>query len=77
MEAGIYGSHIVWRVRYREVIREAKASGKTVDEILEPGNESDVEKGDLSEQPGEEPKGVIDTNGGEQGNEASESIDRS
>lgn len=51
LEGGIYCSHIVWRIRYRKVIKEAKATGKTVDEILEPEQyELDVEKGEDSRQ---------------------------
>lgn len=47
LEGGIYCSHIIWRIRYRQVIKEAKATGKTVDEILKPEqHELDVEKGD-------------------------------
>ncbi|OJJ48310.1 hypothetical protein ASPZODRAFT_23961 [Penicilliopsis zonata CBS 506.65] len=34
LEAGIYISHIVWRIRYREVRKEAKATGKSIDEVL-------------------------------------------
>lgn len=54
LELGIYTSHIVWRIRYRKVIREAKATGKTVDEILEPEGNVDVEKRESQgEPPGE------------------------
>ncbi|PYH78115.1 PQ loop repeat protein [Aspergillus uvarum CBS 121591] len=35
LEGGIYASHIVWRIRYRAVRREAKATGKSIDEVLE------------------------------------------
>ncbi|PYH95325.1 PQ loop repeat protein [Aspergillus ellipticus CBS 707.79] len=34
LEIGIYLSHIIWRIRYRAVLREAKSSGKSVDEVL-------------------------------------------
>ncbi|KAJ5723816.1 hypothetical protein N7488_001851 [Penicillium malachiteum] len=34
-EAGIYISHIVWRIRYRKLRKEAKACGMTIDEFLE------------------------------------------
>ncbi|PYI26234.1 PQ loop repeat protein [Aspergillus indologenus CBS 114.80] len=34
LEGGIYASHIVWRIRYRAVRREAKATGKSIDEVL-------------------------------------------
>ncbi|KAJ5179815.1 PQ loop repeat protein [Penicillium capsulatum] len=36
LEMGIYTSHIVWRIRYRKVRREAKLSGRSLDELLEP-----------------------------------------
>lgn len=65
LEAGIYGSHIIWRIRYRKVIREAKATGRTVDEVLEPeGNGLDVEKGDAARQEPaqDEASGTIRTN---------------
>ncbi|KAJ5609594.1 hypothetical protein N7528_010161, partial [Penicillium herquei] len=35
LEAGIYISHIVWRIRYRKLRKDAKASGMTIDEFLE------------------------------------------
>lgn len=35
MEGGIYVCHIIWRIRHRRLIKEAKAAGKTVDEMLE------------------------------------------
>ncbi|KAJ5709111.1 hypothetical protein N7493_010445, partial [Penicillium malachiteum] len=35
LEAGIYISHIVWRIRYRKLRKEAKASGMSIDEFLE------------------------------------------
>jgi hypothetical protein len=71
LEAGIYGSHIVWRIRYRRVIKEAKTSGKTVDEILEPeGDGCDVESGDAPNQPAKEPSEKMDTDEGERGRES-------
>ena len=63
LEAGIYVSHIIWRIRYREVIKEAKRTGRTIDEILEPGGEcSDTERGDDPMQSAEEPSESIDIN---------------
>ncbi|KAF7593235.1 hypothetical protein BBP40_011776 [Aspergillus hancockii] len=51
LEAGIYTSHIIWRFRYRKLRKEAKAAGKSVDEMLEERNAStDV---------GEAEKGII------------------
>ncbi|KAI2835931.1 hypothetical protein CBS147343_10058 [Aspergillus niger] len=38
LEAGIYASHIIWRIRYRAVRKEARASGKSIDEVLEEQN---------------------------------------
>lgn len=35
LEFGIYGCHIVWRIRNRKLLREAKKSGRSVDELLE------------------------------------------
>lgn len=56
LEGGIFVSHIVWRIRYRKVLREAKRTGKTVDEILDPGGGcSDAEKGADPKPPGEDP----------------------
>ncbi|KAJ5562665.1 hypothetical protein N7461_001426 [Penicillium sp. DV-2018c] len=34
LEAGIYISHIVWRIRYRELRKEAKETGKSIDDLL-------------------------------------------
>ena len=62
LELGIYTSHIVWRIRYRKVIREAKVTGKTVDEILEPEGNVDVEKGEAQ---GEAPGGREEEREGE------------
>lgn len=71
LEAGIYGSHIVWRIRYRGVLKEAKRSGKTVDEILDPvGDGCDLEKGDDPNQPAEEPSERMDTDEGERAKES-------
>ena len=35
LEFGIYGCHTVWRIRNRKLLREAKKSGRSVDELLE------------------------------------------
>ncbi|KAJ5741762.1 PQ loop repeat protein [Penicillium manginii] len=35
LEMGIYISHTVWRYRFRKLRKEAKESGKSIDEILE------------------------------------------
>ncbi|KAJ6022000.1 hypothetical protein N7540_007504 [Penicillium herquei] len=35
LEAGIYISHIAWRIRYRKLRKEAKASGMSIDEFLD------------------------------------------
>lgn len=34
LEAGIYVSHIVWRFRYRKLRKEAKESGRSIDDLL-------------------------------------------
>ncbi|KKZ63678.1 hypothetical protein EMCG_01985 [[Emmonsia] crescens] len=36
LELGIFTSHIIWRFRFRELRKAAKASGMSVDELLEP-----------------------------------------
>ncbi|PYI05304.1 PQ loop repeat protein [Aspergillus sclerotiicarbonarius CBS 121057] len=38
LEGGIYASHIIWRIRYRAVRKEAKSLGKSIDEVLEERN---------------------------------------
>ncbi|OOF92776.1 hypothetical protein ASPCADRAFT_8414 [Aspergillus carbonarius ITEM 5010] len=38
LEGGIYASHIIWRIRYRAVRKEAKSLGKSIDEMLEERN---------------------------------------
>lgn len=38
LELGIYMSHIIWRIRYRKLRKEAKASGKSIDELLDEQN---------------------------------------
>lgn len=58
LEAGIYISHIVWRIRYRELRKEAKASGKSIDDLLVLGRNDtqetqDLEKGIISNIPGD------------------------
>ncbi|RAL02485.1 PQ-loop repeat-containing protein [Aspergillus ibericus CBS 121593] len=35
LEMGIYTSHIIWRIRFRPVRKEAKRSGRTVEDMLE------------------------------------------
>ena len=35
MEIGIFSSHIIWRLRHRKVRKEAKETGKSIEEILE------------------------------------------
>jgi len=35
LESGIYVSHIVWRIRYRHLCREAKMTGKSIDDLLD------------------------------------------
>ncbi|PTU19846.1 hypothetical protein P175DRAFT_0509837 [Aspergillus ochraceoroseus IBT 24754] len=35
LEAGIFLSHIIWRIRYRKLLREAKTTGRSIDELLE------------------------------------------
>jgi response regulator of citrate/malate metabolism len=34
MELGIYTSHIVWRIRHRKLRKEAKMTGKSIDDLL-------------------------------------------
>ncbi|KAJ5280146.1 hypothetical protein N7478_005518 [Penicillium angulare] len=34
LEAGIYLSHIIWRIRYRKLRKEAKSSGISIDDLL-------------------------------------------
>ncbi|PLB53745.1 PQ loop repeat protein [Aspergillus steynii IBT 23096] len=35
LEVGIYASHLIWRIRYRELRLEAEACGKSIDEMLD------------------------------------------
>ncbi|WEW55924.1 hypothetical protein PRK78_001359 [Emydomyces testavorans] len=35
LELGIFGSHLIWRSLHRGLLREAKANGMTIDELLE------------------------------------------
>ena len=35
LEMGIYASHLIWRIRYRELRLEAEACGKSIDEMLD------------------------------------------
>ncbi|KAK2794018.1 hypothetical protein FQN50_009952 [Emmonsiellopsis sp. PD_5] len=37
LELGIFASHIVWRIRFRGLRKEAKEAGVSVDEIIERG----------------------------------------
>lgn len=41
MEIGIFGSHIVWRIRHREIRREAKETGRSIEEVLEEKEKQD------------------------------------
>ena len=54
-EAGIYISHISWRIRYRKLRKEAKDSGKSIDDLLlirrSTQETEDIEKGILSTAP--------------------------
>lgn len=34
LESGIYVSHIVWRIRYRKLRKEAKITGRSIDDLL-------------------------------------------
>ncbi|KAH8433083.1 PQ-loop repeat-containing protein [Aspergillus melleus] len=38
LEMGIYASHLIWRIRYRQLRIEAKACGKSIDEMLDARN---------------------------------------
>ncbi|RAO68778.1 uncharacterized protein BHQ10_004790 [Talaromyces amestolkiae] len=33
-EVGLFTSHVIWRLRHRQIVREAKESGKSVEELL-------------------------------------------
>lgn len=35
LEMGIMGSHIIWRIRFRALRKEAEAAGVSVDKMLE------------------------------------------
>ncbi|KAJ5903243.1 PQ loop repeat protein, partial [Penicillium tannophilum] len=35
VELGIYVSHIIWRIRFRELRKRARLSGRSIDELLE------------------------------------------
>ena len=54
-EAGIYISHISWRIRYRKLRKEAKDSGKSIDDLLSIRRNTqeteDIEKGIHSAAP--------------------------
>jgi hypothetical protein len=34
LESGIYISHLIWRFRYRKLRKEAKESGRSIDDLL-------------------------------------------
>lgn len=56
LEAGIYTSHIVWRIRYRKLRQEAKTSGQSIDDIIDIDRQrtqqtQDPEKGAVSNVP--------------------------
>lgn len=56
LEAGIFISHISWRIRYRELRKEAKDSGESIDDLLmlrrnETQEIEDPEKGILPASP--------------------------
>ncbi|BDD59532.1 hypothetical protein MPDQ_007293 [Monascus purpureus] len=48
LEGGIYMSHIIWRIRYRKLRKEAKSSGKSIDDMLD-SMQGDSQEQDLSE----------------------------
>lgn len=41
-------SHIIWRIRYRKLRKEAKSSGKSIDDMLD-SMQGDSQEQDLSE----------------------------
>lgn len=47
LEAGIYLSHIIWRIRYRKLRKEAKETGKSIDDLLELRRRDTEESRDL------------------------------
>lgn len=49
LEAGIYISHIVWRIRYRKLRKEAKETGNSIEDLLAMPTQRDNprKKGDL------------------------------
>lgn len=60
LEAGIYISHISWRIRYRKLRQEAKDSGKSIEDLLllrrnDTQETVDVEKGILPAAPAASP----------------------
>ena len=34
LEMGLYISHIIWRIRHRKLLKEAKLSGRSIDDLL-------------------------------------------
>lgn len=56
LELGIYVSHIVWRIRYRKLRKEAKISGRSIDDLLNSQQNNTQMAGDLE-------SGVLDDSG--------------
>ncbi|KAJ5495140.1 membrane protein [Penicillium diatomitis] len=52
LEAGIYISHLIWRFRYRQLRKEAKMSGRSIDELLELGSRESTQSCRLSNSVG-------------------------
>lgn len=44
LELGIFGCHIVWRLLHRDLLKEAKATRVTVDELLEAKRARTIER---------------------------------
>ncbi|KAL2010255.1 hypothetical protein VTN00DRAFT_6062 [Thermoascus crustaceus] len=59
LEAGIFTSHIIWRVRNRKLLKAAKEAGKSVDDLLAEENESNTNNG-LERGPGDFSAGSSD-----------------
>ena len=61
LEAGIYISHLCWRIRYRTLLKEAKDSGRSIDELLSLRNSTqgtgDIEKGIIAASTTASPSG--------------------
>lgn len=56
LESGIYVSHIVWRIRYRKLRKEAKITGRSIDDLLNLQQNNTQIAGDLE-------SGVLDDSG--------------